>query len=210
MKYRFADIEDGSSIILMLHTGSVHTKLIGSIINLIREDIATITLETSVHQVLKFDNIDISMVYVSDIGTPYIWKKVKIVYFKNNYVLQVKGDGTRYNRRVNYRVSISHPAKLYTVDDREFLVTVNDVSLNGFSVKDTESALDISVGDGARICFTDINHNIDLYGIVMRVEDNDESKVYGFKVRRSCRDLPSYITSKLEAKGNKLPPSYVI
>ena len=75
MKYNFSDIEDGSPIILMLHNGSVHMKLDATVINLIREDIAIITLETSVTQVLRFDNIEINVVYVSEEGTPYMWKK---------------------------------------------------------------------------------------------------------------------------------------
>ncbi len=210
MKYRFADIEDGSPIILMLHNGSVHSKLHGNIINLIRDDIATITLETSVSQVLKFDNIDIEMIYVSDTGRPYIWKKAKIVYFKNNYVIQVKGDGSRYNRRVTYRVSISRSAELRTSDDAEYNVTVKDVSLSGFSVADKKNVLNLSMEDGVSIYFEDLNHVIDLYGTVMRMEKKDDYVVYGFKIRRSCRDLPSYITTKLGDRKNALPPSYVI
>ena len=210
MKYRFADIEDGSPIILMLHNGSVHTKLHGNIINLIREDIAIITFETSVSQVLKFDNIDIEMIYISDTGTPYIWKKAKIVHFKNNYVIQIKGDGNRYNRRVTYRVSISKSAQLRKSDDTEYDVTVKDVSLNGFSVADKNNVLNLSMKDGVTIYFEDLNHVIDLYGTVMRMEEKDDYMVYGFKIRRSCRDLPSYITTKLGDRTNALPPSYVI
>ena len=210
MKYRFADIEDGSPIVLMLHNGSVHTKLHGNIINLIRDDIAIITFETSVSQILKFDNIDIEMIYISDTGTPYIWKKAKIVHFKNNYVIQIKGDGNRYNRRVTYRVSISRSAQLRKADDTEFTVTVKDVSLNGFSVADKNNVLNLSMKDGVTIYFEDLNHVIDLYGTVMRMEEKDDYMVYGFKIRRSCRDLPSYITTKLGDRTNALPPSYVI
>ncbi len=210
MKYRFSDIEDGSPIILMLHNGSVHTKLHGNIINLIRDDIATITLETSVSQILKFDNIDIEMIYISDTGTPYIWKKAKIVHFKNNYVIQIKGDGNRYNRRVTYRVSISRSAQLRKADDTEYAVTVKDVSLNGFSVADKKNELNLSMKDGVSIYFEDLSHVIDLYGTVMRIEEKDDYMVYGFKIRRSCRDLPSYITTKLGDRKNALPPSYVI
>lgn len=210
MKVNFSEIRDGSPIILLLHNGSVHMKMHGNIINLIREDIATISLDTSVSQILKFDHMDIEVIYISDDGYPYVWKKSKIVYFKNNYVLQIKGEGARYNRRLTYRVNISRSALLRTADDREYKVTVKDVSLNGFSVADKKNELGLSLEDGASIYFEDISHVIDLYGTVMRMEQRDDYIIYGFMIRRSCRDLPSYITTKLGDKSNNLPPSYVI
>ena len=210
MKYSFSDIREGSPIILMLHNGSVHMKMMGNVISLIREDIAIITLETSVSQILKFDNIDLNVIYISEDGTPYIWKKAKVVYFRNNYVLEVKGEGTRYNRRVTYRVNISHSAQAYTADDIEYRVLVKDVSLSGFSIADKKNELHLSLEDGITIRFEDINHVIDLYGTVTRIDERDDYPIYGFMIRRSCRDLPSYITTKLGERRNNIPPSYVI
>lgn len=209
MKYSFSNITEGSPIILMLHNGSVHMKMNASIINLIREDIAIISLETSMTQVLKFDHLEIEVVYVAHDGIPYMWKKAKIVHFKNNYVLQVKGEGSRYNRRCSYRVNISRSAIIRT-DDGEYRVIVKDVSLTGFSIADKKNELTLSIQSGATLYFEDINHIIDLYGEVMRIEERDDYKIYGFSIRRSCRDLPSYITTKLGDKSTKLPPSYVI
>ena len=210
MKFNFSDIEDGSPIILMLHNGSVHMKLDATVINLIREDIAIITLETSVTQVLRFDNIEINVVYVSDEGTPYIWKKAKIVHFKNNYILEVKGEGVRYNRRYTYRVNVNRVAQVRTADDDEFRVNVKDVSLTGFSLADKKNELHLEIDDGVSIYFEDMNHIIDLYGTVMRIEKRDDYYIYGLRIKRSCRDLPSYITAKLGDKRSNMPPSYVI
>ena len=210
MKFCFSNIMDGSPIILMMHNGSVHSKMHGNIINLIRDDIATISLDTPTTQILKFDHMELELVYVAEDGTPFIWKKVKVVYFKNNYVLQVKGDGTKYNRRVTYRVSISQTAELRKVDDSIHSVLVKDVSLTGFSVMDKKNVLDLSMDDGVTITFQDINHTIDLYGTVIRIEQKEDSVIYGFTIRRSCRDLPSYITTKIGDRRNNLPPSYII
>lgn len=210
MKYNFSDIEDGSPIILMLHNGSVHMKLDATIINLIREDIAIITLETSVTHILRFDNIEINVVYVSEEGTPYMWKKAKIVYFKNNYILEVKGEGTRYNRRYTYRVNVGRTAQVRTAEDNEYSITVKDVSLTGFSLADKKNELRLNIEDGVSIYFEDINHVIDLYGTVMRIEKKDDYYIYGLHIRRSCRDLPSYVTAKLGDKRSNMPPSYVI
>lgn len=210
MKYSFSDIKDGSSIIIMMHNGSVHMKMVGNIINLIRADIATISLETPTTQVLKFDHMELEVIYVSEEGIPYIWKKAKIVHFKNNYVLQIKGDGTKYNRRMTYRVKISQSAELHKADDTLYQVTVKDVSLTGFSVYDKKKELHLTKEDGVTIQFEDINHRIDLYGTVIRIEEKEDSITYGFIIRRSCRDLPSYITTKLGDRRNTIPPSYII
>ena len=209
MKYSFSNIPEGSPIVLMLHNESVHMKMNASIINLIREDIAIISLDTSVTKILKFDHMDIEVMYTTEDGIPFEWKKAKIVYFKNNYVLQIKGEGTRYNRRCSYRVNIGRTATLRT-DNQEYRVIVKDVSLTGFSVADKKNELSLVIDNGAALYFEDINHTIDLYGEVKRIEEKEDYKIYGFSIRRSCHDLPSYITTKLGDKSNKLPPSYVI
>lgn len=210
MKFCFSDIRDGSPIIILMHNGSVHSKMHGNIINLIRDDIATISLDTPTSQILKFDHMELDFIYIAEDGTPFIWKKAKIVYFKNNYVLQIKGDGSKYNRRVSYRVSISQLAELRTMDDSIHSVTVKDVSLTGFSVLDKKNILNLSLDEGVTITFHDINHTIDLYGSVIRIDKKEEAVTYGFTIRRSCRDLPSYITTKIGDRRNNLPPSYII
>ena len=210
MKYSFSNIKDGSSIIIMVHSGSVHSKLEGTIINLIREDIATISLNTPTSHILKFDHTELEFIYIAEDGIPYIWKKVKIVYFKNNYVLQVKGDGIKYNRRMTYRVNITKSAQLRTSDETLYEVIVKDVSLTGFSILDKNNELHFSMDDGVTIYFEDIDHTIDLYGTVIRLEKQDDAIIYGFTIRRSCHDLPSYITTKLGNRRSNIPPSYII
>lgn len=210
MKYNFSDIKEDSPVVLMLHSSSVHMKMDAVIQSLIREDIAIITLQTSTTQILKFDNIDMEMIYTSSEGYPYIWHKAKVVYFKGNYVLQVKGEGIRYNRRCTYRVGVSRNAKLHTLDGRRHRTIVKDVSLTGFSVTDRVGDLKFQPGDIATLVFEDLGHVIDLLGSVIRVEEHENYTIYGFTIQRSCKDLPSYITSKQSRKHNNLPPSYVL
>ena len=92
----------------------------------------------------------------------------------------------------------------------EYRVIAKDVSLTGFSIADKKNVLSLSIQSGATLYFEDIDHTIDLYGEVMRIEERDDYKIYGFSIRRSCHDLPSYITAKLGENSSKLPPSYVI
>lgn len=210
MRYSFSDIQEGSAITLMLHSGSVHMKMDANIVSLIREDIAIITLQTSVTKVLKFDNIGIEVIYTSEDGYPYIWRKAKIVFFKNNYVLQVKGEGARYNRRCAYRVGVSRTGRLKTLDGRDRAVLIKDVSLSGFSITDRERTLNLRKEEIATLKFDDIGHEINLSGSVIRIEEKDDYVIYGFTIKRSCKDLPSYIASKQRRRRSNLPPSYVL
>ena len=210
MKLCFSDIKDGSPIIILMHNGSVHSKMNRHIINLIRDDIATISLDTPTSHILKFDHMELDFIYIAEDGTPFLWKKAKIVYFKNNYVLQIKGDGTKYNRRVSYRVTLSMPAELRKMDDSIHSILVKDVSLTGFSIVDKKNTLGLSLDEGATLTFHDMNYTIDLYGTLIRVENKEDSVVYAFTIQRSCRDLPSYITNKIGDRRSNLPPSYII
>lgn len=210
MKYVFSEISEGSPIVLMLHNGSIHMKMDATIVSFVREDIAIITLHTSITQILKFDNIDIEVLYTTREGIPYQWRKAKIVYFKGNYVLQVKGEGARYNRRCTYRVGVSRSAQLRTSDGREYRIIVKDVSLTGFSITDRTGDVVLFEGDTATLVYEDLGHEIDLHGSVVRIIEKDDYKSYGFTILRSCKDLPSYIAMKQRRKRNNLPPSYVI
>lgn len=210
MKYVFSEIPEGSQITLMLHNGSIHMRMDANIVSFIREDIAIITLQTSVTQILKFDNIDIEVLYTTYEGIPYQWRKVKIVYFKGNYVLQVRGDGARYNRRCTYRVGVSQSAQLTTQDGREYRVMVKDVSVTGFSVTDRTGDVELFEGDLVTIKYEDLGHELELQGSVVRIIEKTTMTTYGFILTRSCRDLPSYIALKQRRKRNNLPPSYVI
>lgn len=210
MKYVFSEIPEGSPITLMLHNGSIHMRMDANIVSFVRDDIAIITLQTSVTQILKFDNIDIEVNFTTREGIPYQWRKAKIVYFKGNYVLQVKGDGTRYNRRCAYRVGVSRSAWLRTRDKREHRVIVKDVSLSGFSITDRTGDVVLSQGNTATLIYEDLGYEIELCGSVVRILETDDYTTYGFTITRSCRDLPSYIAAKQRRKRNNLPPSYVI
>lgn len=210
MKYEFSKIEEGSTVLLLLHNNNLHMKMEATIDKFIRTDIAIITLQTSVTQIIKFDNIDIELIYTAPDGYPYLWRKSKVVYFKGNYVLQVRGEGVRYNRRCTYRVGVLKAASLTTPDGRIHRVLAKDVSLTGFSITDRKNELMLTKGTEATLQFEDIGHEIDLTGAVIRIEERDSCTIYGFTIHRSCRDLPSYITTKQRRKRSSAPPSYVI
>ncbi len=210
MKHNFSDIKPGSQLTLMLHSGSVHMKMGAVLEKFLREDLAVITLQTSVKQILNFEKVTIEMVYTSDEGYPYQWRQARIVYLKGNYVLQVAGEGVRFNRRTTFRVGVSRHAQLRTQDGREQRTIVKDVSLTGFSITDRSKELPLKMGSLATLIFEDIGHEINLLGNVLRVEEKEDCIIYGFNIQRSCKDLPSYINIKQRRKRSTTPPSYIV
>jgi hypothetical protein len=116
----------------------------------------------------------------------------------------------RYNRRCTYRVSVLRAASLTTSDGRMHRILAKDVSLTGFSVTDRKNELALARGAEATLQFEDIGHVIDITGQVIRIEEREGCVVYGFTLHRSCKDLPSYITTKQRRKRSSAPPSYVI
>lgn len=210
MKYNFADIPEGSPVVLMLHSGTMHMRMDATIVSLIREDIAIINLHTQVNSIIKFDNVRIEVTYTTLRGIPYVWKNAQIVYFKDNYIMQVKGEGHRFNRRSTFRVGISRTGRMRTPDGREQQAIIRDVSLSGFSITDRYNEYNFKMGDNITLYFEDIGHVLDLFGKVVRIDEKEHSTVYGFAIIRSCKDLSSYIATKQRRKRSNLPPSYVL
>ena len=208
MKYQFSTIRAGEPIALMLYNGSVHMRMDATIRQMLRDDIAAITLDIPTKQILRFDNIDIDVIYYARNGLPYLWRRSRIVYFKGRYILQVKGEGMRFNRRCTYRVGVSQAARLITSDGTEQATTVRDVSLTGFSITDNSSEVLFKEKDKARLVFEDLGHEIVLTGSVIRIERRGTRTVYGFTLISSSRDLPSYIAFKERRKRHNLPLSY--
>ncbi len=196
MKINFTDIPEDESIELLLSSGNKEMNMDATLVKFIKAEIAIIELDTPTTQVLNFDNVVIHMIYTNENGTPYIWRNCKVVHYKGKYVIQVFGEGNRYNRRNSFRVGISKQAKMRTVGRGEETVMVRDVSLTGFGITDRKKELNLSIGTRVGIQFDDWGHEIDLEGPLVRIEEHDDYIVYGFTIAKSCKDLPAYVTYK--------------
>ena len=201
VKQEFSEIEVGSRILLSLSSGNKSMEMGASITRHLKDNIALITLDTNNGQILKFDNININVIYTNPDGIPYIWMNATIVYYQGQYLLQVKADGgRRHNRRSSFRVGVSHYAKLRVAGQGELEVVVRDVSLTGFSLTDRKKELGLSQGTHALLRYEDIGHELELEGNVVRIEETDEYIIYGFVITKSCRDLSSYVNLKQRQK----------
>lgn len=201
MKKEFSEIEVGSRLLLNLSSGNKSMEMGATILRHLKDNIALISLDTGSGQILKFDNININIVYTNAEGIPYIWLNSTIVYYQGQYLLQVKADGgRRHNRRSSFRVGVSHYAKLRRPGHGEVEVIVRDISLTGFSITDRKKDLNMPMGTHALLRYEDIGHELELEGNVVRIEEEDDFIIYGFVLTKSSRDLSSYVNVKQRQK----------
>lgn len=201
MKKEFSEIEPGSRILLSLSSGNKSMEMGATISKHLKDNIALISLDNSSGQVLKFDNVNINIIYTNDEGIPYIWLNSTVVYYQGQYLLQVKAEGgRRHNRRNSFRVGVSHYAKLRMAGHGELEVIVRDVSLTGFSITDRKKELGLSHGTHALLRYEDMGHQLELEGNVVRIEETEDYIIYGFVITKSCRDLSSYVNLKQRQK----------
>lgn len=201
MKQEFNEIEAGSRLLLSLSSGTKSMEMGASLARHLKDKIALITLDNSNGQVLKFDNVNINVIYTNAEGIPYIWMNCTIVFYQGQYLLQVKPDGgRRHNRRNSFRVGVSHYAKLRVTGHGEVEVVVRDVSLTGFSITDRKKDLNLAQGTHALLRYEDSGHELELEGNVVRIEETEDYIIYGFVITKSCRDLSSYVNMKQRQK----------
>lgn len=201
MKQEFNEIEVGSRLLLSLSSGNKSMEMGASIVRHLKDNIALIALDNTSGQVLKFDNVNINIIYTNAEGIPYIWMNSTIVYYQGQYLLQVKADGgRRHNRRNCFRVGVSHYAKLRVTGHGEVDVLVRDVSLTGFSITDRKKDLNLTQGTHALLRYEDVGHELELEGNVVRIEETEDYIIYGFVITKSCRDLSSYVNMKQRQK----------
>ena len=201
MKKEFSEIEVGSRLLLNLSSGNKSMEMGAAIVKHLKDNIALISLDNSSGQILKFDNININVVYTNEEGIPYIWVNSTIVYYQGQYLLQVKADGgRRHNRRNSFRVGVSHYAKLRRPGHGEVEVVVRDISLTGFSITDRKKDLNMPMGTHVLLRYEDIGHELELEGNVVRIEEVDDYIIYGFVLTKSSRDLSSYVNLKQRQK----------
>lgn len=201
MKKEFSEIEVNSRLLLNLSSGNKSMEMGATILRHLKDNIALISLDTGAGQILKFDNININVVYTNTEGIPYIWMNSTIVYYQGQYLLQVKADGgRRHNRRSSFRVGVSHYAKLRRPGHGEVEVVVRDISLTGFSLTDRKKELNMPMGTHVLLRYEDIGHELELEGNVVRIEEEDDYLIYGFVLTKSSRDLSSYVNVKQRQK----------
>lgn len=192
---KLSEIEENSQITLLVKNKDNSMEINGSVIRHVRENIALISLDYDTTQRLIFEGVKIDMEYCHENEVPYIWRNVKIVNYKHDYILQVFSDGMKYNRRDSFRVGVSVLAE-FRKGGRTQQVLIRDISVSGFAISDRKNELGLSKGDEVFVKFEDIGHYLDLAGRVVRIEEREDMIIYGLEICNLCKDLSSYVSIK--------------
>lgn len=198
MGYNFTEIEEGASITLLASNNGGFLELKGGLKKHIRPNLALISVYHSAaeNKRLNFGNVQLDLEYCPDNEVPYIWRNAKIANVKNEYVLQVEGEGIRHNRRNSFRVAVAKTALMRMIGRSSQRVMIKDVSVTGFAISDSTKELGLKVGDKLSVSFEDIGHKLDLDGTVVRIEPREDMNIYGLQITNLCKDLSSYVTTK--------------
>lgn len=200
MGMKLSEIEAGSKIKLLISSGSNHMEMEAIVLKHLQENIALLNLCYESDRTLNFNNVKIEVEYTMEDGTPYIWRTAQVTSFQTKYILQVKNDGVRYNRRDCFRVGVSTSGKIKVLGKGEKTIMIRDISLSGFSITDRKMDLNLNVGNEASVHFEDLGHIINLTGVVVRIEKHEDMVIYGFEIKNLCKDLSSYVNTKQRIK----------
>lgn len=200
MGMKLSEIEAGNKIKLLISSGSNHMEMEAIVLKHLQENIALLNLCYESDRTLNFNNVKIEVEYTMEDGTPYIWRTAQVTSFQTKYVLQVKNDGVRYNRRDCFRVGVSTSGKIKILGKGEKTIMIRDISLSGFSITDRKMDLNLNIGNEASVHFEDLGHIINLTGVVVRIEKHEDMVIYGFEIKNLCKDLSSYVNTKQRVK----------
>ena len=199
---KLSELEEGNKLSLRIITKDQKMQLNAVLKKHIRDDIALITLMCDTSRKLSFDNVRTDMEFCPTGEVPLIWYSVRVVNYKDDdYAVQVFSEGAKHNRRGSFRVGVSSPARVKNAQPgtpRE--VMIRDVSLTGFSISDRKGELSLSAGDTLSVYWEDFGHILDLTGRVVRTEEQEGVKIFGFEICNVCKDLAPYINKKQRQK----------
>lgn len=196
MSYKFQEIPVNSSIVLNIHLDEKHMELGAVIQKHLPQNLTVVTLDYAGNKRLNFENVSVDVQHQASDGVPILWHSVRILYYKNSYLLQVNTPGARSNRRNSFRVSVGVSGWINMLGKKPVQTIIKDVSMTGFAVTDRKKELHLVSGDRASVTFEDITFKIVLDGKVVRIEKHEDYVVFGFTIQNICNDLSTYISMK--------------
>ena len=167
MGHLLAEITEGERFVLHISNEGHSLDLYGIIKKHLKENIALITILHE--QRLAFENVHVDAEGKGEESIPIMWRNVKIVSYKGDYIMQAPSDGVKHNRRGCFRVPIAMVAQMKSGGNGAKHVLVKDISLSGFSIADRKKELELSKGNILSIFFEDAGCVIDLTGKLVRI-----------------------------------------
>ncbi|MBR5577819.1 MAG: PilZ domain-containing protein [Lachnospiraceae bacterium] len=199
----FIEIAPDTPLMLHIYKDNKQLNITTHIVRHLDETAAIISLDYEGDHVLNFNGVIIDLEYGLEQAAPFMWKNVRVVYLKGNYILKVfSTDGIKTNRRDSFRVFIGVYAR--TNRDGMTSVMVKDISHSGFALVSRKPVEGISRGEAIVATFDDYTFHIRLEGVLVRIEERDGQYIYGFKSVVFCPQLPQYLAFKQRPAGSRL------
>ena len=201
MGHLLGEIQEAERFVLHISNDGNSLDLYGIVKKHLKENIALISILHN--QRLNFDNVHVDIEAMGEENIPIMWRNVKIVSYKENYILQAPTDGVKHNRRGCFRVAIASVAQMKMGGNGAKHVMIRDISLSGFAIADRKKELELTEGTVLSIYLEDLGYVIDLTGKLVRIEEREEMIIYGFKTINLCRDLSNYLNLKQRRNRTK-------
>jgi hypothetical protein len=195
------EIAEGDRFVLHISNNDSSLDLYGVIKKHLKENIALVTILHN--QRLNFENVHVDVEAMGEESIPIMWRNVKIVSYKEDYILQAPTDGVKHNRRGCFRVAVAIVAQMRMGGNGARHVMVRDISLSGFALSDRKKELELSKGTILSIHFEDMGCAIDLTGKLVRIEEREDMIIYGFETINLCHDLSNYLNMKQRRNRTK-------
>lgn len=142
---------------------------------------------------LTFDGVSTSIIGVASNGILYKYPECMIGLYKGVYVAKSLKPGKKINRRGSFRIGISVLASMIRNGAEPANVYVRDVSATGYSITTDKS---LNVGEEICVRFDDLGMSLTLVGRIVRMEEQEDKKIYGIQLVRQPANLESYINNK--------------
>ena len=186
MGHLLSEIPEGERFVLHITNGELSLDLYGILKKHLKENVALITILHN--QRLVFENVHVDIEATGEESIPIMWRNIKIVSYKNDYIMQAPTDGVKHNRRGCFRVAVALVAQMRMGGNGARHVTVKDISLTGFAIADKKKELDLAKGTLLSIYFEDLGCVIDLTGKMVRIEEREDMIIYGFETIKQRRN----------------------
>ena len=196
MGVKISEIKENTRVVFHIQNGKQQMDLGAFLKKHLENNLAVITLDYTGTQCLSFSGVKVDMEYAEKDAIPLFWEDVKIVNYKNAYILQAPTDGTRNNRRSSYRVAVNKKAWFTMKERPSRYVIIKDISISGFGIIDKKRELNLQKTDLLSVIFDDLNFHLELDGRVTRIEERDDGIIYGVVITNLCQNLSAYIHTK--------------
>lgn len=216
------DISVGAEVLIKSHyedaeeNGEKGVRFTTTCVEILEQGILTNEISTEDGSPVNFDSeiVVTDVYYISEGKDPVVWENALIRRVKKDgqyyHGIVSAKEGRKFNRRINFRLSIDLPATgTVGIDKRPINMMIKDLSASGFAIV-VAPEVEMKMNEEVLADYQDGEEQISLKGAVVRKQTVSETKVvYGCRLRGGGKTLGDYISRKqreyLQKIKGKLP-----